>query len=180
MFQKTLIYLGLVEEPDEYAERDGGGFRSPAHQETLRDPREPRETPASRDPRDQMAPSGMATHGGPSNVQPLRRSEPGSAHVRPMNRTGMGARVQIVAVQDFERGAEEIGRQYRMGSPVLFDLADAPTPDARRILDFVAGVTFALRGRMEKMGPRAFLMTPDQVDLTPDERARLAGLGYGG
>ena len=175
-WRKTLIYLGLVEEPDdydEYAERTlarGQGER----------PREPR-----REFREEAAPSHRRE--GPtamsereSNVAPLRRQETTSSHVRPMTRAGMGARVQIVAIEDFETGAEEIGRQYRMGSPVLFDMTDASGKDSRRMLDFVAGVTFALRGRMEKMGSRSFLITPDGVDLSSEERQRLHGLGYGG
>ena len=81
---------------------------------------------------------------------------------------------------DFEEGAAEIGRQYRMGSPVLFDMTDADGATARRILDFVSGVTFALRGRMVKMSARAFLMVPEGVELPASERERLAALGYGG
>lgn len=177
MWRKTLIYLGLVEEPDEYDEVAERSYRPPQGQEPRR---EPRREPA----RQAGGPTPMADRerdrDGEGTVQPLRRAEPGSAHVRPMARAGLGARVQVVAVEDFERGAEEIGRQYRMGTPVLFDMAEAVGPDPRRILDFVSGVTFALRGRMEKVGPRAFLIVPDGVDLTPEERSRLVSLGYGG
>ncbi|MBW3537717.1 MAG: cell division protein SepF, partial [Actinobacteria bacterium] len=69
-----------------------------------------------------------------------------------------------VAVSTFDEGAAEIGRQYRMGVPVVFDMADAPPDAARRILDFVSGVTFALRGRMVKVGGRAFLVVPEGVE----------------
>lgn len=177
MWRKTLIYLGLVEEPDDYDEFAERSY-TPSRTES-REPREPR-----REFRDQTdsfrreGPTAMAER--EANVAPLRRPESSPSHVRPMTRAGMGARVQIVAVEDFESGAEEIGRQYRMGSPVLFDMTDATSQDSRRMLDFVAGVTFALRGRMEKVGGRSFLITPDGVDLSPDERQRLQGLGYGG
>lgn len=165
MWRKTLVYLGLVEEPEEYDEfpqravdygdGNGNGF--------------------------EHAPAGVSPRREPedSNVRPLHRvPEPGAAHVRPMA-AGLGARVQLVAVTSFDDGASEIGRQYRMGSPVLFDMADADAATARRLLDFVSGVTFALRGRMSKLGPRAFLIVPEGVELTAAERDRLASMGYG-
>jgi cell division inhibitor SepF len=163
MWRKTLVYLGLVEEPEEYDEfpqravdyGEGNGFEP-----------QPAGVNPRREPDD-------------SNVRPLHRApEPGSAHVRPMA-AGLGARVQLVAVTAYEDGASEIGRQYRMGSPVLFDMADADAATARRLLDFVSGVTFALRGRMSKLAPRAFLIVPEGVELTAAERDRLASMGYG-
>lgn len=166
MWRKTLVYLGLVEEPEEYDEFPqravdyGEGDNNHAY-EPVSSGVTPRREPEE------------------SNVRPLHRApEPGSAHVRPMA-AGLGARVQLVAVTTFDDGASEIGRQYRMGSPVLFDMADADGATARRLLDFVSGVTFALRGRMSKLGPRAFLIVPEGVELTAAERDRLASMGYG-
>ncbi len=161
MWRKTLVYLGLVEEPEEHDELP----------ERMSDPR-PRANPRTVD-------EPQVTADEATNVRRLQRmSEPGAAHVRPMA-AGMGARVQVVAVSTFDEGAAEIGRQYRMGSPVLFDMTDADGPTARRVLDFVSGVTFALRGRMSKMAARAFLIVPEGVELPTAERERLAGLGYG-
>lgn len=166
MWRKTLVYLGLVEEPEEHDEMPE---RIP-----------PRQVP----PEDQRV-EGVPMERAPAE-QPTERVRPlapvgdtGGAHVRPMA-AGLGARVHIVAVTDFEDGASEIGRQYRMGTPVLFDMADAEAATARRILDFVAGVTFALRGHMVKASSRAFLVVPDGIELPASERERLAALGYGG
>ena len=169
MWRKTLVYLGLVEESDEHDELADRMAPPPRPIERDPDPyAEPAPEPAPR-PVEEAA-----------NVRRLARvTEPGGAHVRPMA-AGLGARVQVVAVADFDEGAAEIGRQYRMGSPVLFDMTDADGATARRILDFVSGVTFALRGRMVKMSARAFLMVPEGVELPASERERLAALGYGG
>lgn len=160
MWRKTLVYLGLVEEPEEHDE--------------LPERMPPRVDHEASEP---LAPVEPEAAG---NVRRLQRvPEPGAPHVRPMA-AGLGARVQIVAITDFDSGAAEIGRQYRMGSPVLFDMADVDGGTARRVLDFVSGVTFALRGRMTKLGPRAFLIVPDGVELSVSERERLASLGYSG
>lgn len=161
MWRKTLVYLGLVEEPEEYDEMPERFAGAP---------------PAEPDPAAPL-PDDPGDEGG---IRPLPSvAEPGGAHVRPMA-AGLGARVQVVAVSTFDEGAAEIGRQYRMGVPVVFDMADAPPDAARRILDFVSGVTFALRGRMVKVGGRAFLVVPEGVELPASERERLAALGYGG
>ena len=172
MWRKTLVYLGLVEEADEH--HDEAADRMPPARQFTRETEVVREREVA-DP--VPAPGGGED---PGNVRRLARvTEPGGPHVRPMA-AGLGARVQVVAVSGFEDGAAEIGRQYRMGSPVLFDVTDADGATARRILDFVSGVTFALRGRMLKMGSRAFLIVPEGVELPVAERERLAALGYGG
>lgn len=169
MWRKTLVYLGLVEETEE-------------HDELADRMAPPRQIVRERESEVAHVDEPLPRGGGDEapTVRPLARvTEPGGAHVRPMA-AGLGARVQVVAVADFDEGAAEIGRQYRMGSPVLFDMTDADGATARRILDFVSGVTFALRGRMVKMSPRAFLMVPEGVELPASERERLAALGYGG
>jgi cell division inhibitor SepF len=164
MWRRTLVYLGLVEEPDEHED-----YAEPVPAHVDHDGAEP-----SHDP----LPAAQLQQ--PTNVRRLAPvTEPGGAHVRPMA-AGLGARVQVVAVVTFDDGAAEIARQYRMGAPVLFDMADADPATARRVLDFVSGVTFALRGRMSKVGGRAFLVVPEGVELSSSERERLASLGYRG
>ncbi len=173
MWRKTLVYLGLVEETDEHDEL---ADRMAPPRQFAREPEPPRDVDVP-----SHAPRAAAERSHEdATVRPLARvTEPGGAHVRPMA-AGLGARVQIVAVSGFDDGAAEIGRQYRMGSPVLFDMTDADPATARRILDFVSGVTFALRGRLLKMSARAFLIVPEGIELPVAERERLAALGYGG
>lgn len=164
MWRKTLVYLGLVEEPEEHDEM-------------------PERMPPPRQLADEDRPASVEREPAPEppeRVTPLAPvAESGGAHVRPMA-AGLGARVHVVAVTSFDDGAAEIGRQYRMGTPVLFDMADADPATARRILDFVSGVTFALHGQMVKASSRAFLVVPEGVELPAAERERLAALGYGG
>ena len=178
MWRKTLVYLGLVEEPEEHDEMPERLSGRANDQVRGNDQMPPRQVPSQEDERVPMdrAPAEDRTE----RVRPLAPvAESGGAHVRPMA-AGLGARVHIVAVTDFDDGAAEIGRQYRMGTPVLFDMADAEPATARRILDFVSGVTFALRGQMVKASSRAFLVVPDGIELPASERERLAALGYGG
>lgn len=181
MWRKTLVYLGLVEEPDEYDELPERMPARGAERGFDRVPEREPEFERSYERRPERPAERVETprYEDPTNVRRLERvPDPGGAHVRPMP-AGMGTRVQVVAVSTFDEGAAEIGRQYRVGSPVLFDMADADGGTARRILDFVSGVTFAAHGRLTKMGGRAFLVVPDGVELPLSERDRLASMGYG-
>lgn len=106
------------------------------------------------------------------NVRQLR---PDAAGGMP---AGLGRRVAIVAVADYEGGAREVGQRYRQSVPVVFDLTDAPVDDRRRVLDFVAGITYALHGEMVKVGRRSFLIVPEGGEVPEAEWQRLASLGY--
>ena len=117
------------------------------------------------------AAGGRTADGG--NVRQLRPDATGATMP-----AGMGRRVAIVAVADYEGGAREVGQRYRTSVPVLFDLTDAPVDDRRRVLDFVAGVTYALHGEMVKVGRRSFLIVPEGGEVPESEWERLASLGY--
>jgi cell division inhibitor SepF len=87
------------------------------------------------------------------------------------------ARAAVVEIGDFE-DVESVGARYRTGQPVVFDASAADPSTARRVVDFVSGMTYVSRGSLSKVGSRAFLLIPDGVQLPDDERRRLAGLGY--
>ncbi|MFV8380829.1 cell division protein SepF [Corynebacterium hindlerae] len=70
-----------------------------------------------------------------------------------------------------------IGEPFRDGDAVVFDIADMPTDDARRIVDFAAGLCFALRGRMEKVESRVFAVIPENAHISSYELKRAARLG---
>ncbi|QGU01727.1 Cell division protein SepF [Corynebacterium kalinowskii] len=73
--------------------------------------------------------------------------------------------------------ATQIGDPFRDGDAVVFDIDRMPTDDARRIVDFAAGLCFALRGRMEKLDTRVFAIVPENADITGYELKRAARLG---
>lgn len=102
----------------------------------------------------------------------------GGGNVRPLRLASSTAeRTEIVSVESFE-DCEQIARRYRDGQPVLFDLAGVDRTTARRVIDFVSGATFVLRGRLTKVASRAFLLVPDGVVVPDEERLRLEARGY--
>lgn len=151
-WHRTLVYLGLKEEPED------------AYDEAF-------EYSAGVDDR---GPVGAPAERGDSDVRvrPLRPA-PGPE--------GAGAassvRAAVVEIAGFE-DVESVGARYRTGQPVVFDASAADAATARRVVDFVSGMTYVSRGSLDKVGTRAFLLVPDGVRLPEDEQRRLAGLGY--
>ncbi|PRW64401.1 cell division protein SepF [Actinopolyspora mortivallis] len=70
--------------------------------------------------------------------------------------------------------ARTIGEQYRDGTPVIMNLTEMDEADAKRLVDFAAGLAFAMRGSIEKVTNRVFLLSPPNVDVAAEDKRRLA------
>lgn len=182
MWYRTLVYLGLKEEPeegyDDLPERPGNGNGNGDDRDHDRvvhqrfDPGDdPDLDPARRTGRDDTTERTRAADRH-ENVRPLRIADASGARSR-----GGAVRVAVIDLARFE-DVEEVGSRYRTGQPVLFDVSGTDGASARRVVDFVSGLTYALRGRMSKVGAKAFLLVPDEVALPDDELERLTTLGY--
>ncbi len=62
--------------------------------------------------------------------------------------------------------ARTIGERFRDGTPVIMDLVSMDNADAKRLVDFAAGLAFALRGSFDKVATKVFLLSPADVDVT--------------
>lgn len=76
--------------------------------------------------------------------------------------------------------ARVIGEHYRDGSPVIMNLTEMDDQDAKRLVDFAAGLVFALRGSFDKVTTKVFLISPPNADPTAEDRRRIAEGGYHG
>lgn len=74
--------------------------------------------------------------------------------------------------------ARTIGERFRDGTPVIMDLVSMDNADAKRLVDFAAGLAFALRGSFDKVATKVFLLSPADVEVTPEERRRMAEAGF--
>jgi cell division inhibitor SepF len=162
LWHRTLIYLGLKEEPEE------GYDDLPERFDPADDPHAEHAPP--RRPAARPAPE---VRDDEATVRPLRSGE---VHVRAVPNAPV-VRASVVEVGGFDE-VESIGARYRTGQAVLFDLQSASAADARRVVDFVSGLTYVTRGQLSKVGTRAFLLVPDGVHLPAEERRRLGDLGY--
>jgi cell division inhibitor SepF len=74
--------------------------------------------------------------------------------------------------------ARTIGEHYRDGTPVIINLTDMDNADAKRLVDFAAGLAFALRGAMDKVTNKVFLLSPPDIDVSAEDRRRIAEGGF--
>lgn len=72
--------------------------------------------------------------------------------------------------------AKTIGEAFRDGTPVIMNLSDLSDADAKRLVDFAAGLVFGLHGSIERVTAKVFLLSPMHVEVTGDE-AVLDGRG---
>ncbi len=83
--------------------------------------------------------------------------------------------VRITTLQPASyKEARTIGEHYRDGQPVIMNLTELDAADAKRLVDFAAGLAFALRGSIDKVTNRVFLLTPADVEVSADDARRLA------
>ncbi len=74
--------------------------------------------------------------------------------------------------------AKRIGEDFRQGIPVIVNLTELGEVDAKRIVDFAAGLTFGLNGRIERVTSKVFLLSPANVDVGVTSRAQRAEDGF--
>ncbi len=76
------------------------------------------------------------------------------------------------------REARTIGEHFRDGTPVIINLTEMDEGDARRLVDFAAGLAFGLRGTIERVTNRVFLLSPANVQVTAEDKAKIAEGGF--
>lgn len=76
------------------------------------------------------------------------------------------------------REARTIGEHFRDGVPVIINLTEMEEADARRLVDFAAGLAFGLRGTIERVTNRVFLLSPANIQVSAEDKARIAEGGF--
>ncbi len=74
--------------------------------------------------------------------------------------------------------ARTIGEHFRKNTPVIMNLSEMDDADAKRLVDFAAGLTFGLHGRIERVTAKVFLLSPHNVQVTAQDKARIAENGF--
>lgn len=105
----------------------------------------------------------------PQQAQPRERS----------TTTDEDQRYQITTLHPTTyREARTIGEHFRDGVPVIINLTEMDEADARRLVDFAAGLAFGLRGTIERVTNRVFLLSPANVQVTAEDKAKIAEGGF--
>jgi cell division inhibitor SepF len=164
---------GRYDDRDHYDEREPdypptGGFRVGYAEEPRLRPRE-FERPHDLPPRSRFGTMRGSTRGALA-MDPRRMAmlfEEGS----PMSK------ITTLRPKDYNE-ARTIGERFRDGQPVIMDLVSMDNADAKRLVDFAAGLAFALRGSFDKVATKVFLLAPADVDVSAEERRRIAEAGF--
>jgi cell division inhibitor SepF len=170
-WHRTLVYFGLAEEEDPRYE----AVAEPEPEAELED--RYRERPNVR------------------RLQRRRRDEiddifadeprPSARETRPLRPVGGNGRstqagdiqVHLVIPKNFN-DAQQIADQFKDAIPVILNLQSADTDLSKRLIDFASGLTYALDGGMQRIADKVFLLTPRNVEVSAEERARLIEKGF--
>lgn len=160
LFSKALLYLGLVDDDTSVAQDDsefGQGQRGDSDARRVR-PVEPE----GRRVEPPLTTSRTSSFRGETMA--------GVRTIRP------SAQTDILVLEEFA-DARILADRVRDNIPVVVDLRRADTELGRRVIDFSSGLIYALDGKMKKVGDALVLVTPRGVDISRDEKDRLARLG---
>lgn len=175
--KKAAVWLGLVSD-NNYAQPGYGA--DDVTQQVPRDA-EPRD-----DRQQAHAPQAHAPQAGGSQAVVPAAPVPAAATVtelesrRPMApapRTADISRIITVHPRTYNE-ARTIGENFRDAVPVIMNLSEMEAVDAKRLVDFAAGLIFGLRGSIERITSKVFLLSPQNVNVTAEDKERIAGGFY--
>ncbi|MGI9197404.1 MAG: cell division protein SepF [Candidatus Nanopelagicales bacterium] len=178
--RKMAVYLGLVEDDndrqDGYYEEEEWEYDEPAPAPSRRTRSTERSEPRTVTVMDPNQPRRMYRDE-PSNVSPIPgptvRTVPSAPAPAPVDLN----RITTIHPHTYN-DARRIGEEFREGVPVIMNLTEMEDGDAKRIVDFAAGLVFGLRGTIERVTNKVFLLSPANVEVGAEARAQLAQTGF--
>jgi cell division inhibitor SepF len=174
VWNRTLVYFGIAEEDDEWDE-DGYVTEEELERTYSERPNVRRLTPRRRQQFDDWTDPDADATARTAVIRSRRRS----ADVAPMpGPTPVpSVRVHLVVPHTFQ-DAQQIADKFKDGIPVILNLQGTDQELSKRLIDFTSGLTYALDGGMQRVADKVFLLTPRNVEVSAEERARL--LEHGG
>jgi len=175
--RKMAVYLGLVEdssydEYDEYEETRSRrrGFSDDYSDEYQGRDSKDRDYSESRD--DRYSSRSVRTVNEPRGAVRTFRAEDDEPRRAPSRSIDL-TRIETVHPRTYN-DARRIGEEFRNGVPVIMNLGEMDDSDAKRIIDFAAGLVFGVRGSIERITNKVFLLSPVNVDVGDQARAQVA------
>ena len=170
VWNRTLVYFGIAEEED--WDEDGYATQEELERSYSERPNVRRLTPRRRQ----------------SQFEEWSDSEPASSArtgvLRPASRLrgiesapASSVQVHLVVPRSFN-DAQQIADKFKDGIPVILNLQSADSELAKRLIDFGSGLTYALDGGMQRVADKVFLLTPRNVEVSAEERARMLERGF--
>jgi cell division inhibitor SepF len=167
-WHRTLVYFGLAEEEDPRYEQ----VREPEPEIELEDRYRdrPNVRRLQRRRRDEIDDIFADEPRGPARE---------TRQLRPVAGNGRGGDIQVhLVIPKSFNDAQQIADQFKDAIPVILNLQGTDTDLAKRLIDFASGLTYALDGGMQRIADKVFLLTPRNVEVSAEERARLIEKGF--
>ena len=173
-WHRTLVYFGLAED-EAYDDEEPEPYQEPEVdvQDSYRERPNVRRLSSSRRRRDEIddifaddAPPERRT----TSLRPVGSGRPGNG------RSG-DVRVHFVAPKNFN-DVQDVADKFKDSIPVILNLQSTDTDLSKRLIDFSSGLTYALDGGMQRIADKVFLLTPHNVEVSAEERARLVEKGF--
>jgi len=181
-WHKTLVYFGLAEDRDDDLE------------EYEPDPRQPEEELESRY-RERPNVRRLSSRRRRDEIDDIFADDDAERRttvLRPVGAGGGGAgavaagrggngrgdvRVHLVIPKSFN-DAQDVADKFKDSIPVILNLQGSDADLSKRLIDFASGLTYALDGGMQRIADKVFLLTPRNVEVSAEERARLIEKGF--
>lgn len=165
--RKMGVYLGLVEDGERYNARYDDelddGYDDYEDEAVDGESHEPESVPARSSSSEEQV--------GTVSKFPDRRGVTASPEVTEL------ARITTVHPRSYNE-ARVIGEHFRDGTPVIMNLTEMDHADAKRLVDFAAGLIFCCRGSIERITTKVFLVCPPNVTLAAEEKEKIAADGF--
>jgi cell division inhibitor SepF len=110
-------------------------------------------------------------------AEPESRSSRETRILRPVENGQAGGTVHLVVPKNFN-DAQQVADRFKESVPVILNLQSSDTELSKRLIDFASGLTYALDGGMQRIADKVFLLTPQNVEVSAEERARLVEKGF--
>ena len=173
-WHRALVYFGLAEDRDVYEELDPVEPEAEL-EDRYRERPSVRRLPSARRRRDEFddifadddAPPARTDHAAARRRRPRRRRA---------SRNGE-QRVHLVIPKSFN-DAQQVADKFKDEVPVILNLQGTETDLSKRLIDFASGLTYALDGGMQRIADKVFMLTPRNVEISAEERARLIEKGF--
>jgi cell division inhibitor SepF len=161
-WHRALVYFGLAEEHhDDY---DDDGPPEAEMEDRYRERPNVRRLRRRRDEFDEIFAEDEPRGGRSTTV------------LKPVGGNG-DVRVHLVIPKSFN-DAQQIADKFKDSIPVILNLQSSDTDLSKRLIDFASGLTYALDGGMQRIADKVFMLTPRNVEISAEERARLLEKGF--
>jgi|SRR5437660_9618677 cell division inhibitor SepF len=163
--RKMAVYLGLVEDEHRYQDKYDSYGEYEDYEDQAERPEQADEPDVRGVGRDGEVGGGYAGY------------QPADWRAEHVSQTTDLARITTLHPRTYNE-ARTIGEHFREGTPVIMNLTEMVDSDAKRLVDFAAGLIFGLRGSIERVTNKVFLLSPANVEVTAEDKARIAERGF--